>query len=178
MKAWIIEEQKPVEQKPLKLVDLPEPKPGPGEIRIKIVACGVCRTDAHIAEGDLPLRKVPIVPGHEIVGIVDMVGESVKEFKPGDRAGVTWLNYACGTCKFCRAGKPNLCENARFTGWDRDGGYAEYTVVNEKFAIKLPEDKNFEEMAPWMCPGTAGYRAFRLTGVQPGQKLGLYGFGK
>lgn len=177
MRAWIIEEQKLVEEKPLKLVELPDPHPGPDEIRIKIMACGVCRTDAHIAEGDLPLHKKPIIPGHEIAGIVDEIGEGVTKFKIGDRAGVTWLNYACGTCKYCKRGKENLCENAKFTGWDVDGGYAEYTVINEKFALKLPNDRSFEELAPWMCPGVAGYRAFRLTGVGKGQKLGLYGFG-
>ena len=177
MKAWIIEEQKPVEKYPLKLVEIPDPHPGPGQIRIKVVACGVCRTDAHIAEGDLPLHKRPVVPGHEIVGIVDEIGEGVKRFKIGDRAGVTWLNYACGTCKYCRAGKENICENAKFTGWDVDGGYAEYHVVDERFALHLPEDRSFEELAPWMCPGVAGYRAFKLTGLSKGQKLGLYGFG-
>ena len=177
MKAWVIEEQKPVEEHPLKLVELPDPHPGPGEIRIKVMACGVCRTDAHIAEGDLPLHKKPVVPGHEIVGIVDEVGDGVKRFKIGDRAGVTWLNYACGHCKYCLRGKENLCENAKFTGWDVDGGYAEYHVVNENFALKLPDTRPFEELAPWMCPGVAGYRAFRLTGLKEGAKLGLYGFG-
>lgn len=177
MKAWILEKQAPVETHPLTLVELPDPHPGPGEVRLRVRACGVCRTDAHIAEGDLPLHKSPLVLGHEIVGIVDEVGEGVTHFRAGDRAGVTWLNHACGECKFCRMGKENLCENARFTGWDADGGYAEYTVVPADFALPLPEAPSFAEMAPWMCPGTAGYRALRLSGVQEGQKLGLYGFG-
>ncbi len=177
MRAWILEKQAPVESRPLRLVEMPEPHAGPGQIRIKVMACGVCRTDAHIAEGDLPLHKSPLILGHEIVGIVDEIGEGVGRFEPGDRAGVTWLNWACGECKFCKMGKENLCPHARFTGWDADGGYAEYTVVDENFALHLPEHRPFEEIAPWMCPGVAGYRALRLTELGEGDRLGLYGFG-
>ncbi|HEY52254.1 MAG TPA: zinc-dependent alcohol dehydrogenase family protein [Caldilineae bacterium] len=177
MKAWILTKQAPVETNPLALVTLPDPHPGPGEIRIRVITCGVCRTDAHIAEGDLPLHKTPLVLGHEIVGVVDEIGAGVTRFSPGDRAGVTWLHDACGRCKFCQEGKENLCEHARFTGWDADGGFAEYTVVKAAFAQPLPASRSFVEMAPWMCPGTAGYRALRLTGLHEGQRLGLYGFG-
>ena len=177
MKAWLLEKQAPVEQRPLRLAEIPTPHAGPGQIRIKVMACGVCRTDAHIAEGDLPLHKSPLVLGHEIVGVVDEVGDGVDRFKLGDRAGVTWLNWACGECKFCKMGKENLCPHARFTGWDADGGYAEYTIVDANFALHLPDRRPFEELAPWMCPGVAGYRAFRLTELKPGDKLGLYGFG-
>ncbi len=177
MKAWILETQAPIEERPLQLVELPDPHPGPGQIRIRVQACGVCRTDVHIAEGDLPLHKSPLILGHEIVGIVDEVGPGVTRFRLGQRAGVTWLNHACGECKFCRAGKENLCPQARFTGWDADGGYAEYTLVEADFALHLPEGRPFMELAPWMCPGVAGYRAFRLTGLGRGTRLGLYGFG-
>ena len=177
MKAWLLEKQAPVEQRPLRLAEIPTPHAGPGQIRIKVMACGVCRTDAHIAEGDLPLHKSPLVLGHEIVGVVDEVGEGVDRFKLGDRAGVTWLNWACGECKFCKMGKENLCPHARFTGWDADGGYAEYTIVDANFALHLPDRRPFEELAPWMCPGVAGYRAFRLTELKAGDRLGLYGFG-
>jgi len=177
MKAWILEKQARIEEKPLRLADVPTPRPQDNEIRIKIFACGVCRTDIHIAEGDLPLRKSPLILGHEIVGVVDEVGKEVKNFKLGDRAGVAWLNSACGKCKFCLSGKENLCPEAKFTGWDVNGGYAEYTMVPANFAFKLGERLSFVELAPLMCPGIAGYRAFRLTQTQKGQKLGLYGFG-
>jgi len=177
MKAWILEKQAPVMERPLRLVERPDPHPGPGQVRIKVQACGVCRTDAHIAEGDLPLHKSPLVLGHEIVGVVDEIGAGVERFRPGQRAGVTWLHAACGRCKFCRMGKENLCTEARFTGWDADGGYAEYTLVDAAFALHLPGGHTFAEMAPWMCPGVAGYRAFRLTGLEKGDRLGLYGFG-
>jgi propanol-preferring alcohol dehydrogenase len=177
MKAWVLEKQARIEEKPLRLAEVPTPHPKDNEIRIKIYACGVCRTDIHIAEGDLPLRKSPLILGHEIVGIVDEVGKDVKDFKLGDRAGVAWLNSACGECKFCLSDRENLCPEAEFTGWNVDGGYAEYTTVLANFAFKLGENLSFVELAPLMCPGIAGYRAFRLTQAQKGQKLGLYGFG-
>jgi propanol-preferring alcohol dehydrogenase len=177
MKAWLLEKQAPIEERPLRLAEVPEPHAKAGEIRIKMMACGVCRTDVHIAEGDLPLHKSPLILGHEIVGVVDELGEGVTRFRLGDRVGVTWLHSACGECEFCRRGKENLCPHAQFTGWDADGGYAEYTTVPAAFAIPLPAGRSFEEMAPWMCPGTAGYRALRLTELEDGAKLGLYGFG-
>jgi len=177
MKAWILEKQAKIEEKPLRLEELPTPHPKDDEIRIKISACGICRTDIHIAEGDLPLRKSPLILGHEIVGLVDEVGKDVKNFKVGSRAGIAWLNGACGKCKFCLSGRENLCPEAKFTGWNVDGGYTEYTTVPANFALKLGERLSLVELAPLMCPGIAGYRAFRLTQAQKGQILGLYGFG-
>jgi propanol-preferring alcohol dehydrogenase len=177
MKAWILENQAPVEKRPLLLKELPDPHPKGYEIRIKNIACGVCRTDIHIAEGDLPLKKSPLILGHEVVGIVDETGEKVNHFKTGDKAGIAWLNNTCGKCKFCISDRENLCPDAHFTGWDADGGFAEFSVVSADFAFHLSEKKSFVEIAPMMCPGIAGYRAFRLTELQPGNKLGLYGFG-
>ncbi len=177
MKAWVLAHQAPIGMNPLEKVNLEMPEPGRGEIRIKVVACGVCRTDIHIAEGDLPLKKSPLVLGHEIVGVVDKVGEGVTRFRPGVRVGVAWLNAACGTCKFCRSGRENLCPEARFTGWDVNGGFAEYTVVHEDFAFPLGDKLSFEALAPMMCPGIAGYRCYRLSGVAEGEILGLYGYG-
>lgn len=177
MKAWILENQAPIEKNPLLLKELPDPHPKGYEIRIKNVACGVCRTDIHIAEGDLPLKKSPLILGHEVVGIVDEIGKKVSDFKIGDRAGIAWLNNTCGKCKFCLSDRENLCPDAHFTGWDADGGYAEFSVVSADFAFHLCEKQSFVKIAPMMCPGIAGYRAFRLTGLQSGDKLGLYGFG-
>ncbi len=177
MKAWILEKQANIEERPLKLVELPTPNTKDNEIRIKISACGVCRTDIHIAEGDLPLIKSHLILGHEIVGIVDEIGNEVKNFKVGSRAGAAWLNSACGNCKFCLSGRENLCPSAKFTGWNVNGGYAEYTTIPEDFALHLSQKLPFAELAPLMCPGIAGYRAFRLTQIQKGHKLGLYGFG-
>jgi propanol-preferring alcohol dehydrogenase len=177
MRAWILDKQASVVDTPLRLEEIPTPEPGDQEIRIRVHACGICRTDLHIAEGDLPLKKTPLILGHEIVGLVDQVGREVKSFKPGDRAGVAWLNHACGTCKFCLSDRENLCSQAKFTGWDADGGYAEYAAVNGEFAFHLTDSLSFEELAPLMCPGIAGYRALRLTDAEKGQRVGLYGFG-
>jgi len=177
MRAWILDKQASVVDTPLRLEEIPTPEPNDQEIRIRVHACGICRTDLHIAEGDLPLKKTPLILGHEIVGLVDQVGRDVKSFKPGDRAGVAWLNHACGTCKFCLSDRENLCSQAKFTGWDADGGYAEYAAVNGEFAFHLTDSLSFEELAPLMCPGIAGYRALRLTDAEKGQRVGLYGFG-
>ena len=177
MKAWVLHKQAAVETRPLLLQELPVPRVGEGEIRVRVHACGVCRTDLHVAEGDLPLRKSPLILGHQIVGVVDRVGEGVTKFKVGDRAGIAWLNSACGNCKFCRCGRENLCPEAKFTGWDADGGYAEYITVSQDFAFHLGENLSFVEAAPLMCPGITGYRALRLTGAKRGDKLGLYGVG-
>ena len=177
MKAWILEKQAKIEEKPLRLEETPTPHPKDNEIRIKIFACGICRTDIHIAEGDLPLRKSPLILGHEIVGIVDEVGKEVNNFKRGDRAGVSWLNSSCGKCDFCLSGKENLCPDAKFTGWDANGGYAEYTTLSGDFAHHLGENLSFVELAPLMCAGIVSYRALRLTETKRGDKLGLFGFG-
>jgi propanol-preferring alcohol dehydrogenase len=177
MKAWVLHKQAAVETRPLLLQELPIPQIGEGEIRVKVYACGVCRTDLHVAEGDLPLRKSPLILGHQIAGVVGRVGEGVTKFKVGHRAGIAWLNSACGNCKFCRSGRENLCPEAKFTGWDADGGYAEYITVSQDFAFHLGENLSFVEAAPLMCPGITGYRALRLTGAKKGDKLGLYGVG-
>jgi len=178
MRAWILEEQADIEERPLKLVEVPTPHPQDGEIRLKILACGVCRTDIHIAEGDLALKKSPIVLGHEIVGIVDQVGEGVERFRVGDRAGGYWLYSSCGQCKYCLSGRENYCPEVKCTGWDADGGYAEYVTLPAAYALPL-NDVQMEAVgiAPLLCPGIAGYAAFKLTGARKGDRLGLYGFG-
>jgi len=156
---------------------LPDLEPNDGEIVIEVKASGICRTDLHVAEGDLPLLRSPLTLGHEVAGIVAKVGSGVERFKVGDRAGMAWLNSACGKCEFCTSGRENLCPDARFTGWDADGGFAEQARISAEFAYHLPDDIPFEECAPLMCPGIAGYRSYILTGVKGGMKLGLYGFG-
>ncbi|HEY44804.1 MAG TPA: alcohol dehydrogenase catalytic domain-containing protein [Anaerolineae bacterium] len=178
MKAWILTQQAPVEERPLTLADLPDPQPGEHEIRIKVSYAGICRTDIHIAEGDLPLVKSPIILGHEVVGTVDKVGSSVTNFRIGERAGAYWLHSACGHCKYCRSGQENYCPDFKATGWHADGGFAEYTLVPDAFAISL-ESVQLEppKIPPLLCPGIAGYAAFKLTEVQSGESLGLYGFG-
>jgi propanol-preferring alcohol dehydrogenase len=155
-------------------VDRADPVPGPGEVRVRIGACGVCRTDLHVVDGELPDIPVPIVPGHEIVGTVDAVGDGVSELGLGDRVGVPWLGYTCGRCEYCTSGRENLCPNARFTGYTRDGGYAEATIADARYAFRLPEAFDDASAAPLLCAGLIGYRAYRMTG--PG-RLGLYGFG-
>jgi propanol-preferring alcohol dehydrogenase len=177
MKAMQLKETAPVDAAPLTYTDVDTPEPGPGQIRLKILTCGVCHTDLHIVEGDLDLPHLPIIPGHEIVGVVDAVGEGVSLHQVGDRLGVPWLNEVCGRCRYCRAGQENLCENIRFTGLDVDGGFAEYMVVDQRFAYAVPEVFSDAEAAPLLCAGVVGYRALRLSRVEPGQRLGLYGFG-
>ena len=178
MRAWILEKQAKIEERPLRMAEVPIPRAKDNEIRIKIQVCGVCRTDIHIAEGDLCLRKSPLILGHEIVGIVDEIGNEVKKFKIGDKAGVCWLNRTCGTCKYCRSGKENYCPDIKATGWDEHGGFAEYITVLEDVALPLNHVRlDPADIAPLMCPGIAGYAAFKLTKAQKGDKLGLYGFG-
>ena len=178
MKAWILEKQAKIEERPLKLVEVPTPHAYDDEIRIRILVCGICRTDIHIAEGDLPLKKSPVILGHEIVGIVDKVGKSVNRFRPGDRVGAYWLYSTCKRCKYCLAQKENYCPEIKATGWDADGGYAQYLTISEEYVVSL-NDVQLEpsDIAPLMCPGIAGYAAFKLTEAQKGDKLGLYGFG-
>jgi propanol-preferring alcohol dehydrogenase len=178
MRAWLLAEQGPVEQGPLRLVKVPEPHPGPDEVRVRVAVCGICRTDIHIAEGDLPLRAKPVILGHEIVGVVDEVGPEVRALRMGDRVGATWLGRTCGTCRHCRAGRENYCADFQGTGWDLDGGLAELAIVHEGSAFSLSNlGMPDEEIAPLMCPGVAGYCAFRLSRVDPGDRIGLYGFG-
>lgn len=177
MKAMVLRETAGVGKIPLVLEEMPAPEPGPGDVRVRVRVCGVCRTDLHIVEGDLPPAKRPVVPGHEVVGIVDRVGTGVRAIKEGDRVGIAWLRGTCGTCEFCRDGRENLCLQARFTGYHEDGGYAEYAVVPAAFTYPIPQVFTDEEVAPLLCAGIIGYRALRLSGVKPGQRLGLYGFG-
>jgi propanol-preferring alcohol dehydrogenase len=147
----------------------------PGEILVKVRACGVCRTDLHLVSGELPDPQIPIIPGHEIVGIVEHLGDGVDDFAAGDRVGIPWLGYACGECEFCLGGRENLCPSARFTGYQFDGGYAEYAVADARYAFKIPDGYSDAEAAPLLCAGLIGYRAYRMTG--DARRLGLYGFG-
>ncbi len=177
MKAMILEHEADVTTHPLQMHDLPLPEPGPGHLRVKVTVCGVCRTDLHIVEGELPASTRPIIPGHETVGIVDQLGPGVTTFKEGDRVGIAWLQATCQTCEFCQTGRENLCEHAVFTGYHVNGGYAEYALVSEHFAYPIPDIFSDEEAAPLLCAGIIGYRALRRSQVKPGQRLGLYGFG-
>jgi propanol-preferring alcohol dehydrogenase len=153
------------------------PEPGPGEIRVKVTLCGVCRTDLHVVEGDLPPLRDAVVPGHEVVGVVEALGPGAAGWSRGDRAGVAWLQGTCGTCRFCRDGRENLCADGRFTGYAVDGGYAEFVVVRADWAYRIPDAIGDADAAPLLCAGIIGYRALAVSGVRPGQRLGLYGFG-
>jgi propanol-preferring alcohol dehydrogenase len=177
VRAWVVREPGPIDAGPLTLVDRPAPEPGPGEIRVAVRVCGVCRTDLHLAEGDLAPHAPHVVPGHEIVGVVDARGEGAHRFEIGDRVGIAWLRHTCGACRFCRRGDENLCVDPRFTGWDADGGYAEYAVVDEAFAYSIPAGFPDEQAAPLLCSGIIGYRALRRSRLPAGGRLGIYGFG-
>jgi propanol-preferring alcohol dehydrogenase len=177
MHVLLLASPQPSDQSPLRAAELPTPDPGPGEVRVHVRCCAVCHTDLHIVEGDLPLPKLPIVPGHQIVGVIDALGSGVHTLKAGDRVGIPWLYSTDGTCPYCRRHTENLCEQARFTGYHVHGGYAEYCVVRADFAHPLPAAFSDEHAAPLLCAGVIGYRAYRLSGAQNGQRLGLYGFG-
>lgn len=159
----------------LKRADLPLPVPAPGQVRIKVEACGVCRTDLHVVDGDLKHPALPLVPGHEIVGRVDALGEGVSSLKAGQRVGVPWLGHTCGSCAYCTSGHENLCDHPEFTGYTVNGGYAEYCAADARFVFPLPEDRDPVEFAPLLCAGLIGYRSFKLAGEV--SKLGIYGFG-
>jgi propanol-preferring alcohol dehydrogenase len=177
MRAWAVDIPGPIGDGPLVAVQRPAPEPGPGEVRVQVRACGVCRTDLHLAEGDLAPRRPGTVPGHEIVGVVDACGPDTGRFAPGDRIGIAWLRATCGRCRWCRSGRENLCPHARFTGWDADGGYAELATVPEAFAYRLPDDLDDVHAAPLLCAGIVGYRALKRAELPPGGTLGIYGFG-
>jgi propanol-preferring alcohol dehydrogenase len=177
MKAMILTEPGLVEDNRLMISDVQKPKPGPGEILIEIKACGICHTDLHTVEGELALPKLPIIPGHQIVGTVEDLGPNASAFKKGARVGIPWLNWTCGKCDYCKRGLENLCINARFTGYHVDGGYAEYVAVSEAFAYPIPDGFSDLLAAPLFCAGIIGYRALRLSEIKPGEVLGLYGFG-
>lgn len=160
---------------PLREVRRPLPVPGPEELLLRVHACAVCRTDLHLVDGELPVSRLPLVPGHEIIATVVGMGERVQGFTPGTRVGVPWLGGCCGTCRFCLSGRENLCDAARFTGYQRDGGYAEYTVADHRFCFRIPEGYSDVQAAPLMCAGLIGYRSLRMAGE--GRRLGVYGFG-
>ena len=177
MKAMVFDKQAPIASAPLSLRDVPDPAPGPGEVRIRVRACGLCRTDLHVIEGDLPPQKLPLIPGHQVVGIVDRLGEGAGRFAMGDRIGIAWLRHTDGTCVYCRRGSENLCEASQFTGYQADGGYAEHAIVPEAFAYSIPEVFGDVEATPLLCAGIIGYRALERSEVPRGGKLGIWGFG-
>ena len=181
MKAWSLRTPASIDERPLRLADVPVPDSREDELLVRVSACGICRTDLHVVEGELPVRLSPVIPGHQIVGRVAAVGTNVEEFAVDDRVGIAWLNRTCGKCKYCLAGRENLCEQASFTGWTVNGGYAQYTVAPAAFTYRIPD--NFEDVqaAPLLCAGIIGYRSLRLTGLPErdwkGARLGIYGFG-
>jgi len=177
MKAMAVHIPAPIETNPLSAIEVPAPAPRAGEILVRVLTCGVCRTDLHVAEGDLPPRRPRVIPGHEAVGVVERCGNGCKRFRIGDRVGIAWLRETCGACVYCRRGRENLCPNAGFTGYDHDGGYAEAALVREEFAYSIPATLGDEEAAPLLCAGIIGYRAIKRAEVQPGSTVGLYGFG-
>jgi alcohol dehydrogenase, propanol-preferring len=177
MQTWVVHKPGPIDEGPLRRIQRDVPDPGPGQVRVRITCCGVCRTDLHLAEGDLPPKRPSVAPGHEVVGRVVALGEGARRFAIGERVGVAWLASTDATCRFCRRGAENLCTAPRFTGWDVDGGYADSCLVDEAYAYRLPEGLDDEHAAPLLCAGIIGYRALRCAEVPPGGRLGIYGFG-
>jgi propanol-preferring alcohol dehydrogenase len=177
MKAVVLDDIAQITTNPLELREVPDPEPGPGEVRVRVRRCAVCRTDLHVIEGDLPKQKLPIIPGHQVVGEVDRLGEGCSRLEEGDRVGIAWLRSTCGSCTFCKRGRENLCENQRFTGYHANGGYAELATVPEDFAYRLPDVFGDAEATPLLCAGIIGYAALRRAKLPRGGTLGLYGFG-
>ena len=177
MKAMVLREPGPAARRPLALAELPLPEPGPGQVRLRVRACGVCHTDLHLVEGEIDTPRLPVVPGHQVVGIVDALGADVTRFRRGDRVGVPWLYRTDETCEFCRRGQENLCPNALFTGQHVDGGFAEFMVSYARWTYPIPDGIADEQAAPLLCAGLIGYRSLRLSEIRPGERLGLYGFG-
>jgi alcohol dehydrogenase, propanol-preferring len=177
MKACVLPKPARIETNPLEYADVPAPQPGRGEVLVRIHYCGVCRTDLHVIEGELPQRKSPVIPGHQVVGEVEGLGEGAHRFRVGARVGVAWLNHTDGVCEYCRSGAENLCDNPAFTGYTVDGGYAEYIVAPEDFVYPLPDAFPGGQAAPLLCAGIIGFRSLRLSGIKPGGRLGFYGFG-
>jgi alcohol dehydrogenase, propanol-preferring len=177
MKACILRAPGPVETNPLEFIGVPDPTPGPGEVLVRVKMCGVCRTDLHVVEGELPPRKSPVIPGHQIVGVIEKTGQGETRFQPGTRVGIPWLHSTDQSCEYCRAGKENLCNHPTFTGWTVDGGYAEYAVAPQDFVYALPESFPDDQAAPLLCAGIIGFRSLRLSGVKKGDRLAFYGFG-
>ena len=177
MRPLVLGAQAAIERAPLRLETRPVPEPAAGEVLVRVAACGVCRTDLHVVEGDLPLVRAPLVPGHQAVGRVERAGPGAARFAPGARVGIAWLRRTCGACAFCRSGRENLCARCEFTGWHADGGFADYAVVPEAFAYRIPDALGDAEAAPLLCAGIIGYRALKRSEVAPGGRLGLWGFG-
>jgi propanol-preferring alcohol dehydrogenase len=177
MKAWVLTSPAPVEKNPLHLVDLPVPEPGNGQVLVKVTACGICRTDLHVVEGELPPKRPNVTPGHQIVGMVERSGSGAPRYSPGSRVGIPWLHKTCGHCVFCRSGRENLCESPTFTGYSVNGGYAEYTLAEEDFVYPIPDGFHDLQAAPLLCAGIIGFRCLRISGIQRGANLGIYGFG-
>ncbi len=177
MQAMLLTDTAPIESSPLRHTDVPDPVPGPGEVRVAVRCCAICRTDLHVIEGELPVRKMPVIPGHQIVGTVDAIGPGCSQLEAGQRVGVAWLRHVCGTCAFCAQGQENLCESSQYTGYHADGGYAEYAVVPEAFAYPIPDIFDDVDAAPLLCAGIIGYRALKRCCPRPGSTLALYGFG-
>jgi propanol-preferring alcohol dehydrogenase len=177
MRAMVLKAPASIDSSPLELREIDAPQPRAGEVRIRVLTCGICRTDLHVIEGELPAHKAAIIPGHQVVGVVDQLGPGADRFVIGDRVGIAWLRSTCGQCRYCRSGKENLCASAHFTGYDEDGGYAEYAVVRENFAYSVPASLDPAAIAPLLCAGIIGYRALKRAEMQPGCRLGLYGFG-
>jgi propanol-preferring alcohol dehydrogenase len=179
VRAWRVSRPGPIDgpESPLVVGEEPDPAPGPNEVLVRVLACGVCRTDLHVCEGDLPVRRPHVVPGHEVVGVVEAVGEHVGDDRLGARVGVPWLHRTCGTCRYCRRGAENLCPNSAYTGWTVDGGYAEKVLADDAFVYSLPDGYSDIELAPLLCAGIIGYRALSRASLPEGGRLGIYGFG-
>jgi len=177
MRAWVVRSPGPIETEPLSVEERPVPEPGPGELLVHVRTCGVCRTDLHVSEGDLPVHRDQVTPGHEVVGIVEGLGEGADGYAVGDRVGVAWLRHTDGTCRYCRSNRENLCPYSLYTGWDADGGYAEYTTVPAAYAYRLPDGVADIELSPLLCAGIIGYHALLRASLPRGGRLGLYGFG-
>jgi alcohol dehydrogenase, propanol-preferring len=177
MWAMVLRANAPVDERPLDRVEVEDPEPGVGEVRIRVRACAICRTDLHVIEGDLPARRLPLIPGHQVVGIVDRLGPGCTRTRVGDRVGIAWLRGTCGACGFCASGSENLCDASLYTGYHADGGYAEMAVVKEAYAYRIPDAFSDVAAAPLLCAGIIGYRALRRSEAPAGGRLGLYGFG-
>lgn len=177
MKAWVLPKPAPVETNPLELRELPVPEPREREVLVRVNACGICRTDLHVVEGELPPKKSNVIPGHQIVGIIERLGGGATKYRPGARVGIAWLHKTCGNCPYCRSGRENLCDFPDFTGYTVDGGYAEYALGHEDFVYPIPDGFADMQAAPLLCAGIIGFRCLRMSGIAPGGNLGIYGFG-
>jgi propanol-preferring alcohol dehydrogenase len=177
MRACLLPAPAPVESGPLQVVERARPQPSGRQVLVRVQACAVCRTDLHVIEGELPVRKSPVIPGHQVVGVVEECGPDASRFQPGARVGIPWLHWTCGVCEFCRSQRENLCERPEFTGWTVDGGYADYAVAPEDFVYALPEGFSHLHVAPLLCAGIIGFRTLRVSGTARGGRLGMYGFG-